>query len=65
MSRKIFKKLDVARGADLIILVGNTGCGKSTLLRAVGEAASGEAFEVVITTCEKPVSLIGVPFLSY
>lgn len=35
MSRKIFEKLDVAKGADLIILIGNTGCGKSTLLSSM------------------------------
>ena len=35
ISRKIFRRLDVARGADLVILIGNTGCGKSTLLSAL------------------------------
>ena len=34
-SRKIFKKLDDAKGADLIVLIGNTGCGKSTLLSSL------------------------------
>lgn len=30
-----FKRLDPAKGANLVVAVGNTGCGKSTMLTSI------------------------------